>query len=354
MLVFLWQLQMSFQKLKLWSRLWLWIYSGHFDQFGQIEISKGDRFLFQIWEVDEERQFPRLIFWKRCFLEGSRDRGRRENKGLAPKRLKSLTIGRLGHWLLYFVLSLYFNWLDSFEAPYARVRQNRFAPSTFSVLTSVTWDYFTMQDYEVWLLDKTDKYDLSIFSLKYWLQCEGRSGCRCERMGPMLHCYTSPEQPSPILQNFDNSKEGQQQEKRQSHQNLNNFNKYSWNEWLNFIINLQSSSNICNQVWQDRRYQYYFISPAVRIRGSEKMRRVESSVIWGVPWKTWARNITSNWKLLIGGRLYNFLFKLSFNFFPFVNNNKRSLKVWNVVGIFKSNLQHKIQAGPAEKCDWND
>ena len=81
------------------------------------------------------------------------------------------------------------------------------------------------------------------------------------------------------------------------------------------------------------------------------MRRVESSVIWGVPWKTWARNITSNWKLLIGGRLYNFLFKLSFNFFPFVNNNKRSLKVWNVVGIFKSNLQHKIQAGPAKKSD---
>ena len=192
------------------------------------------------------------------------------------------------------------------------------------------------------------------FPLKYWLQCEGRSGCRCERMGPMLHCYTSPEQPSPILQNFDNSKEGQQQEKMQSHQNFNNFNKFSWNKWLNFIINLQSSSNICNQVWQDRRYQYYFISPAVRIRGSEKMRRVESSVIWGVPWKTWARNITSNWKLLIGGRLYNFLFKLSFNFFPFVNNNKRSLKVWNVVGIFKSNLQHKIQAGPAKKCDWND
>ena len=131
MLVFLWQLQMSFQKLKLWSRLWLWIYSGHFDQFGQIEISKGDRFLFQIWEVDEERQFPWLIFWKRCFLEGSRDRGRRENKGLAPKRLKSLTIGRLGHWLLYFVLSLYFNWLDSLEALYARVRQNRFTQINF-------------------------------------------------------------------------------------------------------------------------------------------------------------------------------------------------------------------------------
>ena len=52
----------------------------------------------------------------------------------------------------------------------------------------------------------------------------------------MLHCYTSPEQPSPILQNFDNSKEGQQQEKMQSHQNFNNFNKFSWNEWLNFII----------------------------------------------------------------------------------------------------------------------
>ena len=68
-------------------------------------------------------------------------------------------------------------------------------------------------------------------------------------------------------------------------------------------------------------------------------------------WQTRGRNITSNWKLLIGGRLYNFLFKLSFNFFPFVNNNKRSLKVWNVVGIFKSNLQHKIQAGPAKKSD---
>ena len=113
------------------------------------------------------------------------------------------------------------------------------------------------------------------FPLKYWLQCEGRSGCRCERMGPMLHCYTSPEQPSPILQNFDNSKEGQQQEKRQSHQNLNNFNKFSWNEWLNFIINLQSSSNICNQVWQDRRYQYYFISPAVRIRGRSVPKKWE-------------------------------------------------------------------------------
>ena len=335
---------MSFQKLKLWSRLWLWIYSGHFDQFGQIEISKGDRFLFQIWEVDEERQFPRLIFWKRCFLEGSRDRGRRENKGLAPKRLKSLTIGRLGHWLLYFVLSLYFNWLDSFEAPYARVRQNRFAP----VSLGITLPCRTMK-YNCWT--KQINIICPYFPLRYWLQCEGRSGCRCEMMGPMLHCYTSPEQPSPILQNFDNSKEGQQQEKMQSHQN---FNKFLWNKWLNFIINLQSSSNICNQVWQDRRYQYYFISPAVGIRGSKKMRGVESSVIWGVPWKTWARNITSNWKLLIGGRLYNFLFKLSFNFFPFVNNNKRSLKVWNVVGIFKSNLQHKIQAGPAEKCDWND
>ena len=32
-------------------------------------------------------------------------------------------------------------------------------------------------------------------------------------------------------------------------------------------------------------------------------------------WQTRGRNITSNWKLLIGGRLYNFLFKLSFNFF---------------------------------------
>jgi len=41
-------------------------------------------------------------------------------------------------------------------------------------------------------------------------------------------------------------------------------------------------------------------------------------------WQTRGRNITSNWKLLIGGRLYNFLFKLSFNFFSstFVTKTK--------------------------------
>ena len=50
-------------------------------------------------------------------------------------------------------------------------------------------------------------------------------------------------------------------------------------------------------------------------------------------WQTWGRNITSNWKLLIGARLYNFLFKLAFNFFTFVNNNKGHSK-------FRTSLTH--------------
>ena len=54
---------------------------------------------------------------------------------------------------------------------------------------------------------------------------------------------------------------------------------------------------------------------------------------WEVWWQTWGRNITSNWKLLIGARLYNFLFKLAFNFFPFVNNNKGHSK-------FRTSLTH--------------
>ena len=38
-------------------------------------------------------------------------------------------------------------------------------------------------------------------------------------------------------------------------------------------------------------------------------------------------------------QIIQFLFKLSFNFFPFVNNYKRSLNVWDIVGAFKFNWQ---------------